>query len=66
MLSKTREGIITSVGDNMSTNLSGSEKNETTVLKTTKDGIPLVPQPSDDPEDPLVRSVFVSSAPSQH
>ena len=60
MVSKSREGIITTVGDNMSANLSGSEKNETTVLKTTKDGIPLVPQPSDDPEDPLVGSYRLS------
>lgn len=26
-------------------------------IKTTAQGIPLVPQPSDDPEDPLVRSL---------
>lgn len=31
------------------------DKPETTFLKATKDGIPLHPQPSDDPEDPLVR-----------
>lgn len=36
-------------------NLSASDsKAEMPVLKTTKDGIPLHPQPSDDPEDPLV------------
>ncbi|CAK7236559.1 hypothetical protein SCUCBS95973_009648 [Sporothrix curviconia] len=29
------------------------DKPETTFLKATKDGIPLHPQPSDDPEDPL-------------
>jgi hypothetical protein len=34
--------------------LSSSEKNGSYTLKTTKTGIPLVPQPSDDPEDPLV------------
>ncbi len=35
-------------------NLSSSEKNVSYTLKTTKTGIPLVPQPSDDPDDPLV------------
>jgi hypothetical protein len=34
--------------------LSSSEKDHVGTLKTTKTGIPLVPQPSDDPEDPLV------------
>lgn len=37
------------------------DKPETAFLKATKDGIPLHPQPSDDPEDPLVRrhSTFI-------
>ena len=42
-----------------------SEKDATYALKTTKTGIPLVPQPSDDPEDPLVRplTIVLSSIP---
>jgi hypothetical protein len=30
------------------------DKDEGVTLKMTSDGIPLVPQPSDDPNDPLV------------
>lgn len=30
------------------------DKEEGVTLKMTSDGIPLVPQPSDDPNDPLV------------
>jgi hypothetical protein len=33
---------------------SGPGKADLPTLKTTKKGIPLHPQPSDDPEDPLV------------
>lgn len=40
--------------------VSSSEKSNGYALKTTKAGIPLVPQPSDDPDDPLV-----STAPSE-
>jgi hypothetical protein len=32
------------------------DKDEGVTLKMTSDGIPLVPQPSDDPNDPLVSS----------
>jgi hypothetical protein len=36
-------------------------KDSTTVnLKTNKNGVVLVPQPSDDPEDPLVSLQFIS------
>ncbi|KAJ6438101.1 MFS general substrate transporter [Purpureocillium lavendulum] len=42
--------------------LSSPEKSETVLVKTTKDGIPLVPQPSDDPEDPLNWSTFKKHA----
>lgn len=31
-------------------------------LKTTSDGIPLIPQPSDEPEDPLVYSYLCSAS----
>lgn len=40
--------------EKMDGNLSSSEKNVAYTVKTTKTGIPLVPQPSDDPDDPLV------------
>lgn len=40
---------------------SSLEKNETTALKRTETGILLVPQPSDDPDDPLVGLPAVSS-----
>ena len=33
------------------------EKSEESVIKTTRAGIPLVPQPSDDPDDPLANDV---------
>jgi hypothetical protein len=42
------EGVV-DVGD-----LESSKEEVATTQKTTKDGIVLVPQPSDDPEEPLV------------
>ena len=38
----------------LSTSDSNPEKIDAPVVKLSKDGIPLHPQPSDDPEDPLV------------
>lgn len=35
--------------------VSSGDREADTRIKTTAQGIPLVPQPSDDPEDPLVR-----------
>jgi hypothetical protein len=51
MSAKVEEGIMATDADTASGDYS---KNEQVVLKTTKDGLPLVPQPSDDPDDPLV------------
>jgi hypothetical protein len=45
------EGTVTSG------NLSTFEKHDAYTIKTNKAGLPLVPQPSDDPEDPLVSHV---------
>lgn len=45
------EGIV------MSGNMSTFEKPDTYTVKTNKAGIPLVPQPSDDPKDPLVSRI---------
>ena len=50
MLPKARYITETLPGD-VSTS---DEKNDGYTLQTTKTGIPLVPQPSDDAEDPLV------------
>jgi len=49
MFPKARYVTETLPGDSNS-----DEKNDAYTLKTTETGIPLVPQPSDDPEDPLV------------
>lgn len=38
---------------------SSGDKEANIRLKTTAQGIPLVPQPSDDPDDPLVRGFFL-------
>lgn len=48
--------------EKMDGNLSSSEKNVAYTAKTTRTGIPLVPQPSDDPDDPLVRSARPDTA----
>ncbi|KAJ9157918.1 MFS general substrate transporter [Pleurostoma richardsiae] len=55
MSAKVEEGIMATDADTASGDYS---KNEQVVLKTTKDGLPLVPQPSDDPDDPLNWSTF--------
>ncbi|GCB26559.1 uncharacterized transporter C1529.01 [Aspergillus awamori] len=42
--------------------VSSGDREADTRIKTTAQGIPLVPQPSDDPEDPLNWSTFVKHA----
>jgi hypothetical protein len=54
MASKMMQEKHTDIESMPSVNGDDSGKEDHITLKTNKDGIVLVPQPSDDPEDPLV------------
>lgn len=55
MTSETKDVVAVDT-EQLATSLEHSDKNEAPLVKHTKDGFPPVPQPSDDPDDPLVRS----------